>query len=124
MGLLDGILGNASKVEPKKLQEEFAELFTSRETIEHAYKLVRDLFLFTNKRLLLIDKQGITGNKIEYHSIPYTKITHYSVETAGHFDRDAELVIWISGMSQPIRKEFSKKVNIYDVQALLTSYVT
>jgi len=124
MGLLDGILGNASKVEPKKLQEEFAELFTSGETIEHAYKLVRDLFLFTNKRLLLIDKQGITGNKIEYHSIPYTKITHYSVETAGHFDRDAELVIWISGMSQPIRKEFSKKVNIYDVQALLTSYVT
>jgi len=124
MGLLDGILGNASKVKPKKLQEEFAELFTSGETIEHAYKLVRDLFLFTNKRLLLIDKQGITGNKIEYHSIPYTKITHYSVETAGHFDRDAELVIWISGMSQPIRKEFSKKVNIYDVQALLTSYVT
>ena len=124
MGFLDGLLGNASVLETSKVESEFARILTDNESVEHAYKLVRDLFIFTNRRLVLVDKQGLTGSKLEYHSIPYSKITHYSVETAGHFDREAELVIWISGMAQPIRKQFSKKVNIYDVQAILTSYVT
>jgi hypothetical protein len=121
--LLDKLMGNASVVDPSDLQEEFSGLLANQETVEHAYKLERDLFLFTNIRLLLVDKQGITGKKLKYHSIPYSKITHYSVETAGHFDREAELLLWISGMSYPIRKQFNKKVNIYDVQAILTSYV-
>lgn len=124
MGFLDGLLGNASVLETSKVESEFARILTDNESVEHAYKLIRDLFIFTNRRLVLVDKQGLTGSKLEYHSIPYSKITHYSVETAGHFDREAELVIWISGMVQPIRKQFSKKVNIYDVQAILTSYVT
>lgn len=124
MGFLDGLLGNASVLETSKVESEFARILTDNESVEHAYKLIRDLFIFTNRRLVLVDKQGLTGSKLEYHSIPYSKITHYSVETAGHFDREAELVIWISGMTHPIRKQFSKKVNIYDVQAILTSYVT
>ena len=124
MGLLDGLLGNGSEVEAGDLQDEFAQILSENEVIEHAYKVIRDLFIFTNKRLLLVDKQGITGKKLEYHSIPYSKITHYSIETAGHFDREAELKLWISGMSQPIQKQFNKKVNIYDVQGVLTSYVT
>ncbi|MBN2731652.1 MAG: PH domain-containing protein [Balneolaceae bacterium] len=124
MGFLDGILGNASKVEPAEVQNEFALIMSSGEKVEHAYKLIRDLFLFTNKRLVLIDKQGFTGKKIEYHSIPYSKITHFSVETSGHFDLDAELKLWISGLHEPIQKQFNKKVNIYEVQAILASYVT
>lgn len=123
MALLDRLLGNASKIDPSDIQKEFNEVLAKEETIEYAYKLTRDMFLFTNMRLILIDKQGISGKKLEYHSIPYSKITHYSVETAGHFDRDAELVLWISGMAHPIRKQFSKKVNIYEVQGILTSYV-
>jgi len=55
--------------------------------------LIRALFVFTNKRLILVDKQGLTGNKVEYHSLPYRIITHFSVETAGHFDLDAELKV-------------------------------
>ncbi|HEX6981882.1 MAG TPA: PH domain-containing protein [Balneolaceae bacterium] len=123
MGLLDGILGNASKIEPAEIQDEFAELLTGGESIEHAYVLLRDLFLFTNKRLVLVNKQGLTGKKVEYHSIPYEKITHYSVEGAGHFDREAELKIWISSTAMPVQKTFNKKVNIFEVQAILTSYL-
>ena len=55
--------------------------------------MIRDLFVFTNKRLILVDKQGLTGNKVEYHSLPYRTITHSRVETAGHFDLDAELKV-------------------------------
>jgi hypothetical protein len=123
MGLLDGLMGNASEVEPERIEEEFARVMAPGERIEKAYLLIRDLFVFTNKRLILVDKQGLTGNKVEYHSLPYRNITHFSVETAGHFDLDAELKIWISGSPVPIQKTFNKKLNIYDVQSVLAGYV-
>jgi len=81
------------------------------------------MFIFTNRRLILIDVQGLTGKKIEYRSIPYSKITSFSVETAGHFDLDAELKIWVSGLPQPIQKQFNKTLNIYEVQAELAEHV-
>ena len=67
--------------------------------------------MFTDKRFVLVDKQGITGNKIEYHSIPYKSITHFSIETAGTFDLDAELKIWISGTAAPVQKKFNKSLS-------------
>jgi Bacterial PH domain len=71
-----------------------------------------------------VDKQGLTGNKVEYHSLPYKNITHFSVETAGHFDLDTELkILWISGSPIPIQKQFNKKLNIYEVQSVLAGYV-
>ena len=79
--------------------------------------------MFTNRRLVLVDKQGLTGSKVEYHSIPYRSITHFSVETAGHFDLEAELKIWISGVPTPIQKQFNKRLSIYEVQTVLASYV-
>lgn len=123
MGLLDGMLGNASKIDAAKIQHEFASLLAEGERVEHAYQLIRDYFVFTDKRLVLVDKQGLTGSKIEYHSIPYRSITHFSIETAGTFDLDAELKIWISSTAAPIQKRFNKKLSIYEVQAVLASYV-
>ncbi|WP_163969402.1 PH domain-containing protein [Oceanobacillus halotolerans] len=123
MGLFDGMMGNASEADPKEVQEELSELLGSSEQVEHAYKLIRDLFVFTNKRLILVDKQGMTGKKMEYHSIPYKSITHFSVETAGTFDLEAELKIWVSGSQTPIEKTFNKQLNIYKVQAVLAEYV-
>lgn len=72
---------------------------------------------------MLVDKQGLRGTKVEYHSIPYKSITHFSIETAGTFDLDAELKIWISGMAQPFQKQFNKRLSIYEVQQVLASYV-
>jgi len=123
MGLLDGMLGNASKIDAAKIQVEFAQILAPGEKVEHAYQLIRDFFVFTDRRFVLVDKQGITGSKIEYHSIPYKNITHFSVETAGTFDLDAELKIWISGTAVPIQKQFNKKLDIYEVQSVLASYV-
>jgi hypothetical protein len=109
MGLLDGMLGNASKIDTTKIQAEFSQILAPGEKVEHAYQLIRDYFVFTEKRLVLVDKQGITGSKVEYHSIPYKSITHFSIETAGTFDLDAELKIWISSTAAPIQKQFNKK---------------
>ena len=123
MGLLDGLLGNASEIDPHKIQAEFSRILAPAERIEKAYQVIRDLFVFTDKRLILVDKQGITGSKIEYHSLPYRAITHFSIETGGHFDLDAELKIWLSGSSAPIQKQFNKKLSIYELQSVLAAYV-
>ncbi len=123
MGFLDGLMGNASEIDPAHIEGEFNQILTPGERVERAYQLIRDLFVFTNKRLVLVDKQGMTGRKVEYHSLPYRSITHFSVETAGHFDLDAELKIWVSGSPVPIQKQFNKNLNIYAVQSVLASYV-
>ena len=122
MGFLDGIVGNASRVDPGGAEQEYGRLLGDGERVHAAYLLVRDVFLFTDRRLILVDKQGLTGRKVQYHSIPYRNITHFSVETAGMFDLDAELTIWISG-GQGIVKQFGRGVDVYEVQALLATYV-
>lgn len=123
MGLFDGIMGNASEVNINEVRRDFEHILAPTENIEKAYKLIRDMFIFTNKRLILVDKQGMTGKKTEYHSLPYKSITHFSIETAGHFDLDAELKIWISGTAMPIEKTFNKSLNIYELQSVLADYV-
>ena len=117
------VLGNASKIDAAEVQNEFAQVLAPGERVEHAYQLIRDYFVFTDKRLVLVDKQGLTGSKVEYHSIPYKSITHFSVETGGHFDLDAELKIWIASTALPVTKKFNKKLSIYEVQSVLASYV-
>jgi len=123
MGLLNGLMGNASECKVEDVQKEYSHLLAGNESIDKAYKLVRDMFIFTNRRLILVDVQGMTGKKIEYKSIPYSKITSFSIETAGHLDLDAELKIWVSGLGQPIEKHFNKTLNIYEVQAELAEHV-
>ncbi|KAB8137821.1 PH domain-containing protein [Gracilibacillus oryzae] len=123
MGFLDGLMGNASELDVSDIEKEFATTLASGEQVEKAYKLIRDLFIFTNKRLILVDKQGITGKKTELLSLPYKNITYFSIETAGSFDLDAELKIWVSGSSTPIQKQFNKSLNIYEVQSVLAGYV-
>ncbi|MDX1544480.1 MAG: PH domain-containing protein [Christiangramia sp.] len=123
MGILSSLLGNAGAIEKEALQEKYGKLLIPSEEIEAGFKIIRDTFIFTNKRLILVDVQGITGNKIEYFSVLYKSITRFSVETAGSFDLDAELKIWISGEQHPsIQKRFNKKVDIYEVQKLLAQF--
>ena len=123
MGLLSGVLGHASEVDIQKLQEEYYPILVEGEYLEKAYKLIRDMFVFTNKRLILVDKQGMTGSKVEYTSIPYRTILRFSKESAGLLDLDAELKIWVTGQEEPISKEFKKDNNINEVYQMLSSYV-
>ena len=122
MGLLDGLLGNASEIDINDVSEELAPIIGSSESVQQVFKVVRDMYVFTNKRLLLIDKQGLTGKKVDYHSIPYRAITQFKVETAGHFDLDAELKIWISGQEKPIEKEL-KKDTVVGIQQTLATHM-
>jgi|SRR6187397_3143041 len=124
MGLFSAFIGNAGAVSQEDLKKDYGKLLISGEEIELGFKLIRDLFIFTTKRLILIDKQGLTGSKIEYKSITYKSISRFSIETAGTFDLDAELKIWVSSEQLPsIKKQFNKSVNVYDVHNVLATYV-
>jgi hypothetical protein len=104
--------------------KEYGKLLIEGESIELGFKLIRDTFIFTTKRLILVEKQGITGSKIEYKSIIYKSISRFSIETAGTFDLEAELKIWVSSETNPsIVKQFNKSVNVYDVQNVLACHV-
>lgn len=123
MGLLSGLRGNASEVDAQQITQELDAVLAPGERIESAYRLVRDLYVFTDKRVILVDRQGMSGAKVEYLSIPYKSVTRFSVETAGHFDRDAELRIWVSSSHEPIKKEFKKGSDIVGIQKTLAQYV-
>ena len=124
MGIFSALLGNAGSVSQEDLLKNYGQLLTDNESIEMGFKLIRDTFIFTNKRLILVDVQGITGSKTEYKSIAYKSITRFSVETAGTFDLEAELKIWVSSEVQPsIVKQFTKSVNVYEVQKVLAHHV-
>tara|TARA_B100001059_G_C17650468_1_gene484146 strand:- start:20 stop:397 length:378 start_codon:yes stop_codon:yes gene_type:complete len=124
MSLLNKLLGNASEVSTEKLKEKYGRLLISNEQIELGFALFRDVFMFTNKRLILIDVQGLTGSKIEYKSMPYKSISRFSLETSGTFDLDAELKIWISSENIPkVSKKFNKSINVYEVQQYLAEKV-
>ena len=124
MGLFSALLGNAGAVPQEELFQKYGPLLTEGETIELGFKLVRDTFIFTTKRLILVDVQGLTGSKKEYTSVSYKSISRFSIETTGTFDLDAELKIWISSEAAPsIRKQFNKSVNVYEVQKLLAHHV-
>ena len=121
--MLQGLFGNAREVNIKELQSDLDVLLVQGETVVRGFKIIRDLFIFTDKRLILIDKQGMTGKKAEYHSIPYKSISHFSVETAGNFDMDAEMKIYISGNMTPIEREFKRGTDIQEMQKTLAQFI-
>lgn len=123
MGLISGLMGHASEVSIKDLQVEYSVILIDGEILESAFKIIRDMIVFTNKRLILVDKQGITGTKVEYLSIPYKSIIRFSKESAGILDLDAELKIWVTGQVEPIKKEFKKDNNINGIYQMLSSHI-
>jgi hypothetical protein len=123
MGIMSSFTGNAGPMNPVEAQGEFARLLANGEQIYAAFDFVRDAMLFTNGRLILVDKQGVTGKKIEYQSIPYRSILYFSVITEGHLFAEAHMQLYVDGIKDPIEKEFNDKVDIYQVQGILAAFV-
>ena len=120
---MDGLLGNASEVNVADVENELSPILGDTEKVERAFKVVRDMYVFTSGRLILIDKQGLTGKKVDYLSLPYRSISSFSVETAGHFDLDAELKMWVSGRHEPVIKELKRGSDVVGIQKLLANKI-
>lgn len=95
-------------------QQMIGPLLTSNENILASYQSIRDMVIFTSKRIIAVNVQGLTGKKKDYSSLPYTKVQAFSVETAGTFDLDAELELWFSGLGR-VKFEFTGSTNITEI---------
>jgi hypothetical protein len=108
-----------------KQNDEFAamvsDLLIDGEQVIGAYKAIRDGVVFTDKRIIAVNVQGITGKKKDFSSLPYTKITAFSVETAGSFDLDAELELYFSGLGR-VKFDFTGKTNLIEIARLIAGY--
>ncbi|MCS7467116.1 PH domain-containing protein [Stieleria sp. ICT_E10.1] len=122
MGLLSGMLGSASEANLDKVEKQIASIVIEDESVERAYQLVRDMIVLTNKRIIVIDKQGMTGRKTEYLSIPYRSIVRFSIESAGHFDLDSDLKLWLSSTHEPMTFDFRKAENVADIIKVITRH--
>ena len=97
-------------------------MFVNGEVIIQSFRGIRDGVVFTNKRIIAINIQGITGKKKDFTTLPYSKIQAYSVETAGVFDLDSELDLWFSGMGR-IRFEFVSRANVSTICRIISEKV-
>lgn len=119
MGIINNLIGNATEINVDTLKREFEEILCDNETIEVAFNVFRDKWVFTSARLIIENVQGVTGSKRSYHTIPYHSITHFAVETSGSFDLDTEIKIWIRGTNAPYEQKFSKGTNVRAIQKML-----
>jgi len=102
--------------------EAVKELLIGGETVIDSYVSMRDRVVFTNKRIISVNVQGLTGKKVDYTSIPYNRIQAYSVETAGFFDLDAELDLFLAGLGK-IRFELKGSSNIVELCKVISEYI-
>ena len=105
--------GMAEKVRP---------LLVAGEEVIVSFKALRDHVVFTDKRIITVNVQGLTGKKQDFTSLPYSKVQAYSIETAGTIDRDAELELWFSGLGK-VRLEFSGQYDVQGLSRMIGSHV-
>lgn len=118
----NGTFVKLGPIDPATLADELATLLVPGEQVHLAFKGIRDSVVFTDKRLISINVQGITGKKRDYTSLPLSKIQTWSVETAGSFDLDSELELWFSGLGK-VRLEFKGNVDIRHISKLIGHHV-
>lgn len=109
------------KAAPGSFNSELAPLLVNGEEIVGCYKSIRDGVAFTNKRIFIINIQGMTGKKKDITSLPYSKIQAFSTETAGVFDMDSELEMWFSGLGK-VKLEFTGSTNIAEICKMISTY--
>jgi hypothetical protein len=116
-----GSVFKLSPTDPRNVTRDLAPVLVQGEQILFSFKTVRDFAAFTDKRLIVVNSQGMTGRKRDYTSLPYSRIQAFSVETAGTFDRDAELELWFSGLGK-VRLEFRGRSDIRQIGQLIAAH--
>ena len=122
-----GILGDANLLNLKEIpnssiRPEVSSFFVAGEEAIQSFQTIRDQVIFTNKRVFVVNVQGITGKKISYFSYPYSKIQYYGIETAGVLDIDSELVLTFSNGAR-LQFDFKSQVDIKRICACISNFV-
>ena len=110
------------QVENTVYQDKIAPFLVGDEQIVFTFKGIRDGVVFTDKRIIAVNSQGLTGTKKDFTSLPYRKVQAFSVETAGVVDLDSELILWFSGLGM-VRFEFLRNKAIHEICKIISEYV-
>lgn len=113
---------NRTDANEEKIERQYEKILAEGEKVIIAYRLIRDLIVLTNYRLLVIDKKGVTGRKKLITSYPLAKISHYEIENSPYFDLESEVSIWFVGIKEPLKFTLSKGTNVFEFDKLLTTY--
>lgn len=117
----EGFFARLKRVDDSEFGKVIKDFLIDGEDVVGAFKSVRDGVVFTNKRIIAINVQGITGKKQDYTSIPYSKISTFSLETAGFFDLDTELEIYLSGVGR-VKFQFTSGTDVKEICRVISSY--
>ncbi len=117
----NGTFVKLKQVNPNSVGKDISTLLVNGEQIIGAYKGIRDFIVFTDKRVISVNVQGITGKKKDFTSMPYSKISVFSIETAGTLDLDSELEMYFSGVGK-VRFEFTGSCNIAEIGRIISMY--
>ena len=116
-----GFFARLRKVKDDEFGKIITDFLIDGEKVIGSYKSIRDGVVFTNKRIITINIQGLTGKKQDYTSIPYNKISTFSLETAGFFDLDAELELHMSGVGK-LQFEFTGSTDVKEICKVISQY--
>jgi hypothetical protein len=109
-------------IDSSKMLPHIQQFLIAGEQVLKVFQTVRDQLVFTNKRIIAANVQGFTGKKVDYTSIPYSKIQTFSVETAGTLDLDCELEIYISSIGK-LRFEIKGNFDVVAFNKVISEYV-
>lgn len=119
---LDSNIVNLKEMDLLEVRPEVRDLLVPGESMVQAFKTVRDQVIFTDKRLFVVNVQGVTGKKVSYFSYPYSKVQYYGVETAGVLDIDCELVLAFSNGAK-LQLDFRSHVDIKRISLMISNYI-
>ena len=116
-----GFFARLKKVKNDDFGNIINDFLIAGEIVIGAYRSIRDGVVFTNKRIIAINIQGLTGKKQDYTSIPYGKISTVSLETAGFLDLDSELEIYMSGVGK-VKFQFTGSTDVKEICKAISQY--
>ena len=115
---------NLKPISVDSVKSEVTGLLIGGEEVVMAFQTVRDQLIFTNKRIIAVDVQGITGKRKSFSTMPYSKIQYFSIQTPGFGELipDSELFIMFSN-TFTAKCEFKGGVDIGKIGRMISEYV-
>ena len=120
--VMDANIMNLKEISLQSVRPEVPTLLVNGENMVMAFQTVRDQVIFTDKRIFVVNVQGITGKRTSYFSYPYSKVQYFGIETAGVLDIDSELVFAFSNGAK-LQFDFKSKVDIRKISMMVSNYI-